>query len=993
MADIARLLRERRAAQEVEDIQKRSNLTREEAIKRAAEEYGVSEKSVAILRKQMDVPPEVTRARPATPGEAALVKRLKKEQKAKELTEKQKRVVETLRRQGREVTVKDGVITTTEDGRKVIITPRDVIATVPPSAVVSIALLEAKVKERKERERVEAIRKEREVPVKKVKREITPEELVRKVIEERKRLELEKKSFARRAITPAVEFTKSVLRGFKKSVEFAGKPIKTPQENIAFVKDPDVQIFMIASGITIAAGTFPAVAKVVTGLRRVLGAKAAAEFAVSREPEKFGEAALLLTPDVIVAIKVTKVKIPKPKVLKEIPPPIKFIELVKRPSGIFVAPTPAVAFRPPIPITPTPPIPTIPIRPLPTVLALEFGARAFIIGAVRGRELIFGVPSVAPEIATLPLGVEIKPGTPTETQILQKALQELPKDVVTVRGREAIPLARSIIMKTRTTQSRYMRDLPRATKRLDEKGVNIIRDLAKEKEAIIFGSFSRKAQLIEPGELAKDIDVRLVGATPEEIKSIQLEAIRRLQVAGFDAKAGKEASILVRQPTGEYAKAVEFRGEFGIEGEDVPPQVLGVDKFGKPITIEGQRVTALAEELRGVTQGVVRIRKVSNGIGLIDIYPPEKRIKDIPELFISAETLAKSKFVPSKKLEQDIERLRTLFPEVEDISKTEVKIMLADFSGKAKGRPIPSPISPFVVPSVVPIPPISPIPSPIPSPPISPIPSVVPSPIPSPPISPIPSPPPAIPSPPLVPSPIPSPPPVPSPIPSVISAIPSPIPSPPIIPIPSPIPSPVPSPVPSPIPSPLPSPSPVPSISPSFVGKPSPKEKRVQLQKLVPTGEQGYDVLVREGEKRGDKFKKVAEGLPKHKALKRGKRIVDNFIEASYLIKESKIEPTVPDDPRPPDLSKFRSPVPKSKLPRETLIEMVQHRIDTVGEKRQLSFFKELAKRKKQRLQTMIVAKKKQQLQSAIATQAQQVSFISSPKSNKKQKVKSIKFL
>ena len=80
MADIARLLREQRASLEVEDILKRSTLTREEAIRQSAETFGVEERAVAILRKQMDVPPTATRTRPSTPGELATVERLKEKQ-------------------------------------------------------------------------------------------------------------------------------------------------------------------------------------------------------------------------------------------------------------------------------------------------------------------------------------------------------------------------------------------------------------------------------------------------------------------------------------------------------------------------------------------------------------------------------------------------------------------------------------------------------------------------------------------------------------------------------------------------------------------------------------------------------------------------------------------------------------------------------------------------------------------------------------------------
>lgn len=111
--------------------------------------------------------------------------------------------------------------------------------------------------------------------------------------------------------------------------------------------------------------------------------------------------------------------------------------------------------------------------------------------------------------------------------------------------------------------------------------------------------------------------------------------------------------------------------------------------------------------------------------------------------------------------------------------------------------------------------------------------------------------------------------------------------------------------------------------------------------------QQAYDVMVREGEKRGDKFKKVATALPRNKALRKGIDITDNYIEASFRLQKSKQRAKVADDLFPPSMSKFRSPIGRSKLPSDTFVELAKHRIDSIGEKQQLSYFKLLkAKRK-----------------------------------------------
>ena len=175
---------------------------------------------------------------------------------------------------------------------------------------------------------------------------------------------------------------------------------------------------------------------------------------------------------------------------------------------------------------------------------------------------------------------------------------------------------------------------------------------------------------------------------------------------------------------------------------------------------------------------------------------------------------------------------------------------------------------------------------------------------------------------------------------------------------------------------------------------PSKKGKRISVGVKVTPKEKGFDVMVREGERRADRFKRVAKNLPRNKALRKGRDIVDNYIEATYRIKPSGRRTKVIDDLNPPDLRKFRSPVQKSKLPRDSLIELAKHRLDSAKELQQISYFKEIAARKKQALQTQIsfikTQQKKAQLQSAITTQ---VNFLSTPKKGKKTKQRPIRFL
>ena len=118
---------------------------------------------------------------------------------------------------------------------------------------------------------------------------------------------------------------------------------------------------------------------------------------------------------------------------------------------------------------------------------------------------------------------------------------------------------------------------------------------------------------------------------------------------------------------GKYEKVAEFKGgDSVIEFEEVPEYVVGLKKVGKPLKVKGIKATKLSEELRGVTQGILRVRKSE---GLIDIYPSPKRLKDIGSVSVSARTLEMSK--PSAKLRRDIESFEKLFPD--ELVKEQVK--------------------------------------------------------------------------------------------------------------------------------------------------------------------------------------------------------------------------------------------------------------------------------------------------------------------------------
>ena len=150
----------------------------------------------------------------------------------------------------------------------------------------------------------------------------------------------------------------------------------------------------------------------------------------------------------------------------------------------------------------------------------------------------------------------------------------------------------------------------------------------------------------------------------------------------------------------------------------------------------------------------------------------------------------------------------------------------------------------------------------------------------------------------------------------------------------------------------------VPSVLKPITEEPPPAAPKIDLDRkfvlakkqiLITQKAPSYNVQIRKGEKRGDKFVIAEKRLPQNKALKLMRRILDNRIEASGRLKPNRKIPKVADDFFAPDMSKFRPPRPGSKLPSNTIIEKKQHRLDTLGELQQISFFRK-RKELKQRI-------------------------------------------
>jgi len=320
------------------------------------------------------------------------------------------------------------------------------------------------------------------------------------------------------------------------------------------------------------------------------------------------------------------------------------------------------------------------------ILGIETkGGRALMIGTKTPEGIKVGRPFIGKYLEKIPTTTEIKIGSALETSTLQKNI--LSMEGVTPRAKALVPLTQKILRSTGKTKSAFITKelLAAPTERLPTSGVKAVLDIAKEEQGVVFGSKARAPQLSpkyeyggEPYKLVKvpkDIEVRFDLAGEAKLGEITTKTVSRLKELGkveeggkvYDLRTAREIKdtpyAIEAKVGGKYEKVIEYKGsEQVIEGEAVPEWVVGIQKTGTPMKMEGIKITKLSEETRGVAQGVLRLRNIEEGgRTVLDIYPSPKRIKDIGSFSVSARTLQMSKVLPSR-LKSNIEAWESHFP-------------------------------------------------------------------------------------------------------------------------------------------------------------------------------------------------------------------------------------------------------------------------------------------------------------------------------------------
>ena len=279
-----------------------------------------------------------------------------------------------------------------------------------------------------------------------------------------------------------------------------------------------------------------------------------------------------------------------------------------------------------------------------------------------GGKFFLGTADISDVLERLPTGAEIKIASVLETKIIKRSLKL--SEFATTRAKEIITPFQQVIRGTLKTKTKFLdiEQLTSATERLPKAGVKVILDIAEQEKGVLFGSKARAFQLSQKFDIGgekfildkvpRDIELRFDLASVEKLQDITELAIEKLKKVGDITEDGKLFELTTAREIadspftveakvgGTFQKVAEFKGDVDLL-DVVPEFVVGFKKTGKPIKVGRIKATGLPEELRGVSQGILRVRK-DIGTGLLDIIPAEKRLKDIGSFSVTARTLLMS---------------------------------------------------------------------------------------------------------------------------------------------------------------------------------------------------------------------------------------------------------------------------------------------------------------------------------------------------------------
>lgn len=307
------------------------------------------------------------------------------------------------------------------------------------------------------------------------------------------------------------------------------------------------------------------------------------------------------------------------------------------------------------------------------IVGLKVGHLGLPLAGKTQRGYNIGTPDIKPEFDVMPKGSTIQIGGPLQTATIQSLVTRIPTEPGTP---VAIPRFRALLKDIGKEQSAFIGKLPAVTERLPESGVIVVLDIGKKYDGVVFGSFARGAQLAKKftvkgetlglNKIPRDIEVEFGGAGEDFLQKVTAETVRALKQRGFIVREIKDIPFAIERKIGKtWEKVVEYKGKNQIiDNEMVSEYVVGFKKVLPRIRLEYGKegkisATRLAEELRGVSQGVLRLQRTESGTA--KIYPVPKRLKDIGSISVTARTFYEGK--PKAGRLAKIEDVEALYPE------------------------------------------------------------------------------------------------------------------------------------------------------------------------------------------------------------------------------------------------------------------------------------------------------------------------------------------
>lgn len=183
------------------------------------------------------------------------------------------------------------------------------------------------------------------------------------------------------------------------------------------------------------------------------------------------------------------------------------------------------------------------------------------------------------------------------------------------------------------------------TETMSQRGIEELFKIAKEKNALIYGSEAQRMQMPTPLKASEkgiktrqavDIDVQFPVPEGAEAEAVVREAVARLQGVGEDIRVSASNPMVAE--TSEGVKAIDFHA-YSLEG-GVQKQGWGFMFGQKPVKIGGTKFMPLSEQSLRKASSSISIQTDAQGVS--SFAPDADRLKDVVDTVSTQKTLLAS---------------------------------------------------------------------------------------------------------------------------------------------------------------------------------------------------------------------------------------------------------------------------------------------------------------------------------------------------------------